>query len=212
MPLLEKTDIFGGGSMAIWQIDESDAYFEKRLDPSEEEWRQINRLKGRRKTEWLASRWLLHLLSGRMLRGQLQKDEYGKPSLIGSKNYISISHTHNFTAVIAAPFLVGIDIQVRVSKIGRIAHKFLNAKELENVSGQRPLDYMHVYWGAKECMYKAYGRRALDFRRDLSVRAFNIEEQKTIGVLRKGAIQYFDLFFTLSDAYILVFALENHGV
>jgi len=98
---------------------------------------------------------------------------------------------------------------VRVEKISRIAAKFLNSREAENVTGQRPIDYMHIYWGAKESLYKAYGRRALDFKQDLAVDAFNIEQQRTLGTIKKGSMQQFDIHFQVNRAYILVFALEN---
>lgn len=210
MPLVLRESILRDGVLGIWEIDEEDAFFERLLDLSPRELDEVGQLKARRRTEWLASRWLMHVLSGRQARGSLIKDEHGKPHLDGSDWHISISHTHQFTAAIAAPFLVGIDIQVRVEKISRIAAKFLNAQEAENVTGQRPLDYMHIYWGAKECLYKAYGRRALDFKRDIAVGAFNIEQQRTLGTIKKGVMQHFEVHFKVNPAYILVFALENH--
>ncbi|NND09390.1 MAG: 4'-phosphopantetheinyl transferase superfamily protein [Saprospiraceae bacterium] len=211
MPLILKEKIREEGVFGIWEIDETDAFFEALLDLSQEESREVQQLKSRRRTEWLASRWLLHIISGRAARGILVKDEFGKPYIAGSNWYISISHTHQYTAAIAAPFLVGIDIQVRVEKITRIAKKFLSAHEAENVTGQRPIDYMHIYWGAKECLYKAYGRRVLDFKKDLRIDAFNIELERTSGAILKGKNQRFDLHFKVHKPYILVLALENNS-
>ena len=83
----------------------------------------IETIKGHRKLEWLASRWLLHLMSGRQIRGACLKDEFGKPYLVNSFYDISISHSRELVSVLAAPQAVGIDIQKIVGKIDSIAHK-----------------------------------------------------------------------------------------
>jgi phosphopantetheinyl transferase len=166
-------------------------------------------MKGRRKTEWLASRWLWRTLAKDLNHGPIIKDEHGKPCIKGSNWQMSISHTQTYAAVIAAPFLVGIDIQRKVTKIGRIAHKFLSLQELEQINlSANPLDHLHVYWGAKESLYKAYGRRKLDFRDQLQIKAFNLESGFTVGTLLKGAKRDFKIWYELNPEYVLVYAIE----
>ena len=66
----------------------------------------------------------------------------------------------------------GCDIQVLTEKMPRIAHKFLNEPEKSYVES-RPksehLDLLHLFWTAKESLYKAYGLKELDFRKNIFV-------------------------------------------
>lgn len=199
------------GELGLWQIEEPNSYFESRLDLSASESRQLAPLKNRRRTEWLASRWLLHVMSGRAQRGEVIKDACGKPRLLNSSWEISISHTHSHVAVVAAPFLVGIDIQVRVEKISRIAPKFMSDKESKNVAPHREIEFLHIYWGAKESLYKAHGRRSLDFKKHIRIDAFNLEDERTTGRVCKDEIKIaFDIYFKITQEYFLVYALERY--
>jgi phosphopantetheinyl transferase (holo-ACP synthase) len=123
---------------------------------------------------------------------------------------MSMSHTHEFTAIITAPFLVGIDIQIKVDKIARLAKKFLTTEELEQVNlSASPIEHLHVYWGAKESLYKAYGRRALDFKSHLFIKSFNLEQGVTRGFLNKDGQKEFVIRFEIRKNIVLVYALEH---
>ena len=186
MPLHSHKEIASGGEIGIWQIQEEESFFLEQLQLSQVEEEQIQRIKGRRKLEWLAGRYLLHKMSGRSIRGICLKDEYGKPYLENSPYHISISHSHDMAAVIAAPQRVGIDIQFIVEKIDRIAHKFMRPEELESLKASTRLEQLHIYWGAKESLYKAYGRRLLDFREHIAITPFSF---KPAGATIKGRIR-----------------------
>ena len=133
MPLLETHHLPENISLAVWKIDEPDDYFIELLSLSEEEKIDVEDMKGRRKTEWLASRWLWVELTRDLNHGPIIKDECGKPQICNSDWHMSISHTQSYTAVITAPLLVGFDIQTTVEKISRIAHKFLNEAVFQSV-------------------------------------------------------------------------------
>lgn len=210
VPLIETRYLPDKVAIAIWKIEETDAYFLRLLDLDLKELEEVSSLKGRRKTEWLASRWCWKTLARELQHGPIIKDKHGKPHIQDSSWHMSISHTHEYTAVIAAPFLVGIDIQTKVQKITRLADKFLNEIELEQVHlCAFPVEYLHVYWGAKESLYKAWGRKAVDFRTQLSVRSFNLELGATQGYVLKDGLQKFNIRFEITRAYVLVYALEE---
>ena len=210
MPLDEIRHLPNQVSIAIWEISERDAYFLDRLDLTDVESKAIQVMKGRRKTEWLASRWLWQILAQDLDHGPLVKDKYGKPCIDGSSWQMSISHTQTHAAVITAPFLVGIDIQKRVSKISRIAPKFLSDNELVQVElSAVPLDHLHVYWGAKECLYKAHGRRKIDFKKNLKVKSFNLESGYTTGFLDLEIQRHFEIRYELKERFVLVYATES---
>ena len=208
--LLETRHLENDVALAIWKIEETDDYFLRLLNLTIEERSEIAQMKGRRKTEWLASRWLWNILTKDDQHGPLVKDVYGKPYILESCWHMSISHTHEYTSVIAAPFLVGIDIQIKVDKITRLAEKFLADEELEQVNlSASPIDHLHVYWGAKESLYKAYGRRALDFKSHLLIKSFNLEQGVTRGFLNKDYSKEFEIRFEIRKNIVLVYALER---
>ncbi|RMF04840.1 MAG: 4'-phosphopantetheinyl transferase superfamily protein, partial [Bacteroidetes bacterium] len=183
------------------------------LYPSE--LRQLGSIKGRRRLEWLAARQLVHQMSGRQQRGAFVKDGYGKPHLAHSPWHISVSHSHKLAAAIASPSLCGIDIQFMVPKITRLAHRFLNAQEAASIVAAHELDQLHFYWGAKEALYKAYGKGKLDFRQHLSVLPPTpwADSGQTKGFVKlSDQTLAFQLYYERATAgYMLVWALAvNH--
>lgn len=91
-----------------------------------------------------------------------------KPSLRGSNLHLSISHSHDWLAILldeAKP--TGIDIELLRDKVLTVRHKFLNAAEAER-AGADIVELSYI-WAAKEAMYKAYGLKGVDFAAHLSV-------------------------------------------
>ena len=171
MPLVLQEALDPPGEWGTWSITESEAALLREVRLFPEEAAQFAAIRGAgRRREFLAARLLLHRMSGRGERGELFKDEHGKPHLRGSIFHVSISHTHGFSAAIAHPRPCGVDIQAMVPRISRLAHKFVGEAEEAAVSGiYDDIPLLHLIWSAKEAMYKAYGLRQLDFRRDLHV-------------------------------------------
>ncbi|HKK79209.1 MAG TPA: 4'-phosphopantetheinyl transferase superfamily protein [Phaeodactylibacter sp.] len=216
MALLLHEHIQPEGALGLWRIEESEAWFLTQLDLAPSELQQLERLRGRRRAEWLAARQLVHQMSGRAKRAVFWKDEYGKPHLRDSAYDISISHSHGLAAAIAAPKAVGIDIQKMVPKLERISSKYMRPAELESLSGTNNrlrLAQLHVYWGAKEALYKAYGRRALDFRKHIHISPFSYQEAggTTTGYIEKETIrQQFHLQYEYREEHMLVYAVEKN--
>ena len=212
MPVVYQKYLPKDVEIFIWRIEESESFFLNGLRLSPKEKKQIARLKGKRKLEWLASRYLLHLMSGRAVRGACIKDEFGKPHLENSDYHISFSHSAELVTVIASPFIVGIDIQQFVGKIGRIAHKYMSEKETKSLTEGSELEHLHVYWGAKEAIYKGYGRKQLDFRQNITIEFFPFDKNggKFLGRLQKDNFtQHFDLGYEFFERYTLVYAVEK---
>jgi len=211
MPLLHHKSLPQLGELGLWHITEEESFFLDRLSLYPAEQAELDQIRGHRRIEWLAGRYLLHHLSGRKRRGAFIKDQYGKPHLEGSFFDISISHSRKIAAVIAAPYLVGIDIQKRVPKIERIAHKYMRPEESASLQEDTRIDHLHVYWGAKECLFKGYGRKEVDFKQHLHVTPFQYQGNggKTEGIVFKEITLHFSLFYEMHDEYMLVYALED---
>ena len=211
MPLLAKWQLPNEGLVGVWEISEPISYFEQNISLHPAERDEIDTLSDRKKLEWLSSRHLLHLLSGRHDRGLCYKDQYGKPHLADSDYEISMSHSRTMVSVIAGPKLVGVDIQILVPKITRLKHKFVHPDEVSARDEQPDIEELHRIWGAKECLYKAYGKRGLDFKKNMFVDPFVYHGDRWISqgqlLLNDQSQWHFDIFARLISNYILVYAI-----
>ncbi len=212
MPVCCHELLHEAGEWGLWKIREDEAWFLSRLDLYPAEAAQLAAIKGHRRLEWLAARHLLHSMSGRTVRGAVVKDAFGKPHLHEAVWQISLSHSREYAAAIAAPGSVGIDIQHFVPKIERIAHKFMTGRDLALLEPETRLQHLHLYWCAKEALYKAYGRRELDFCRDIHIEPFPFDPAEPVfsGIVEKGDFRReYRLCWEAVEDYFLVYAVER---
>lgn len=179
MPLLLIRKGAHNSRIAVWRVEESNDYFLQALQLTEAEQEAYAAMKPHRQREWLSSRFLLHRLAGDKQRHAILKDKHGKPYRENCPEYISLSHSRDFVAVILSEKPVGIDIQKKEDKITRIAHKFVNQLEDNRIPDSTAPDYYHAIWGAKESMYKAYGKKNLDFKKHMHVYPFQFLQSIT---------------------------------
>ncbi|MEO1263041.1 MAG: 4'-phosphopantetheinyl transferase superfamily protein [Bacteroidota bacterium] len=203
-----------GHQIGIWKIEETETYFLDRLDLHVSEANELAKMKGRRRLEWLASRYLVHLMFSddpAWDRIPMLKDEFGKPHLNDAEFQVSFSHSHEFVAVILGNMTVGIDIQKFVPKITALERKFMREKESTSLLERTRLEHLHIYWGAKEALYKCYGRRRLDFKKNILVEPFDYQEfgQTTGQVVKDDFEQSYAITFMKTGNYFLVYALEK---
>ena len=111
-------------------------------------------------------------------------DNYGKPHLADGK-YISITHSHQFSAIAIGDTPLGIDIEMERPKVHRIASKFLHSTEITSNASDRTRT---TQWCVKEAAYKALGKKGISFLDDIRISHINSEnplahvtfEQKTV--------------------------------
>lgn len=186
MPLILEKDWLVNSKLGIWQWEEGEESFMEKMELTEVERTFLNKAKGRRRREWLTSRWLIHHMTGFYKRAPCLVDEFGKPHLANTDFEISISHSSDHAAVLFSEKPIGVDIQRLVDKIGRIEHKFMREEESAALNEEHKIEHLHVFWGAKESMYKAYGRKKLDFRGNMSILPFHFMSSGVIkGIVRK---------------------------
>lgn len=169
MPLIYQKSWDTHRRLAVWKITEDEEYFIQNLKWTHSEKAHFEALKGIRRIEWLSSRLLLCTLANIEDSSFIVKDNFGKPFIKDSQINISISHTSGYAAAYISPHSIGIDIQTLVNKIHRIAHKFLTHEELHLIPQHKMLHALHLYWGAKEALYKAYGRKQLKYREHIKI-------------------------------------------
>jgi phosphopantetheinyl transferase len=212
MPLVLNKRINSDTIISAWKITESINFFQERLIIHDEERSYLADLSDRRFLEWHASRYLLHLISNKNERISCLYDAYGKPYLSGSEMQISLSHSKDYVAAAISGNTIGVDIQCIVPKISRIKHKFLHDRELSDIDPEHEINQLHIFWGAKECLYKAYGRKKLEFKSDIHIASLSRSADTQIlkGCVYKGKYhKHFIIHHEKIESFILVYALEN---
>ncbi len=206
MALLLTTHPFPDTTLGIWHISESESVFRAELPLSAQEEAELSNLQHVRRMEWLASRWMLHLLTGAFQRLPLAKDAFSKPFFLDNPDlFCSLSHSQGVAGAMIAAKNCGCDIQVIVKKMPKIAHKFLGVAEANFVaafSEEVQLELFHLYWTAKESLFKAYGIKALDFRAHIFVQnmIWDGYSGSAKGLIKKNDVQLeYDLRFGKLD-------------
>ncbi|MEY4902216.1 MAG: hypothetical protein RLZZ292_31 [Bacteroidota bacterium] len=210
MPLLFKKNYSTQTLVGVWQIEETEFFFLHHLLLSNEEQSEITLFSPSKRLEWLAVRYLLHVLLGKTERVVCFKDEFGKPYLPNHPSfYISLSHSQDKVAVVISTQCVGIDIQYFTTRIERIAAKFMREEELQSLRLSTQTTHLLAYWGAKEALYKAYGKKELDFKQHILVEPFTFDLTigKATGVITKHDFyQTYRLDYALVEKFMLVVA------
>ncbi|MBE0390750.1 phosphopantetheinyl transferase [Flavobacterium sp. 7E] len=141
----------------------------------------------------------------------LYYDENGKPHL-KDENHISITHSHNFSAIIISNETVGIDIELQREKIIRIADKFVD-KEFKYLNKKESKSYIKkltVIWGAKEAIFKIRNEKGISFKDNIIVKPFDLENQETIADLHfEGLSQKYIVKYEEFAGFSLVYAFEE---
>lgn len=102
---------------------------------------------------------------------QLKSDDFGKPWPLDGNGNISISHSTHHIAFAFHPLSTqGIDIETHRPQLQKVARRVLHSSELEKLETAIDKQFLlQVFWGAKEAMYKAYGKKQLIFSSQLIV-------------------------------------------
>jgi phosphopantetheinyl transferase len=134
----------------------------------------------------------------------------GKPSL-NSKYNISISHSHEIAAVaISDNSKIGLDVQLKKSKIVNIQNKFLNKYEKSNIGDDPTVDILTMVWTSKESIYKAVGLKGISFSKNIKIDKVIEKDKIGIGYYINGTEKVkFDLKFFYVDEYTICFAYQN---
>lgn len=212
MPLLKEIDTGGGGRLALWEITENIADLKWQLQWGPEDIKRFGALADeQRSMHWLCSRVLLRKMLNTQKFIDLQVDEHGKPYLKNFPEKLSISHSGKRVAVLLSPKECGVDIQHIQPRIERIEHKFMAREELEFLSREHRMEQVHIFWSAKECLYKLYGKRKLDFRKNLYIYPFEWAEKGSINgrITKDRYIKDVLVNYRKMDDYILAYAIDK---
>ena len=200
MALYKTLTISPNTKVFIWKIEESTLDLLNNIVLTEQSKERLHSMKSElHQKGFLSIRHLLKEIN--LTDADLLYDEYGKPHL--EKGFISITHSFNFTAIIySTDHVVGIDIEKQREKILKIAHKFTPIEEYKTIANVDALiSKLTIVWGAKESLYKIYGKKKLLFLHHIYIEDFKFDDKKTSGEIR---------FNEINDSYHIEF-LEFEG-
>ena len=203
MPIYQSNNVSKTSKVAVWKITETEGELLKHLILLGYDEKLISQTKNKQRLkQWIATRLLLN----EFFEGvKITYDDLGKPFL-DNNWHISISHSNEFVALnLNKNNPCGIDIEKITPKIERIKHKFLNPVDLKNVVS---LEHLILYWGAKEALYKYYGKKEVLFIENLFIKKFDENKNNFIGEIRMSDFQKkLPLTWEKLEDFIMVYTL-----
>ena len=217
MPLYKTINFSATTQILVWEITESLEELLSKVDLKEKTQNRLNGMKSElHQRAFLSVRMLLK--EAGYTDFDLHYDEFGKPYLSPNERHtepveVSITHSHQFSAIIISDETVGIDIEMQREKILRIADKFVNDEELSRLRSFDQNDYIRkltVKWGAKEAIFKIRNEKGISFKDHIRVNVFEMNDEETLSQLSfEGITQEFRIVFEEFEGFTLVYAFEN---
>jgi phosphopantetheinyl transferase len=208
MPLYKSLTVDPKTKVLIWNIKESISDLNTNVLLTEKSQARLNSMKSElHQRGFLSVRHLLKEVG--YCDADLFYDHYGKPHLKDGK-HISITHSHTFSGIIISDEVpVGIDIEKQRDKILKIAHKFTPIEEYKTIANHEALiRKLTIVWGAKESLYKIYGKKSLLFLHHIFIEDFNFINKKTMGSIRyEGQTASYGVHFLEFEGFTCVYAL-----
>ena len=180
MPLLLNKKIDEDSAYAIWNIQET--FLELPYLSPEPFPADLNPV---RQAEWIVGRILVKSLCDTFeipYKG-ISKHDKGKPYLNDSYVHISISHSFPIAAaMIHLKKPCGIDMERPRHKHKYVALKYLHKSELKY---KDDLQKLCTIWGAKEVVYKIFGRKFLSLKDEIKI-SFESDDLLKGEILKEG--------------------------
>jgi len=211
MPLYKTINFSPTTRILVWKITESLEDLLSQVVLKEKTQLRLNGMKSElHQRGFLSVRMLLQEAGFNDF--DLHYDEFGKPYL-SCHHHISITHSHNFSAIIISEETVGIDIELQREKITRIANKFVNDKEISRLKSFDTNDYIRkltVKWGVKESIFKIRNEIGISFKDHIQVNTFELKDKITTALLDfENTKQEFNVYFEEFEKFTLVYAFEK---
>ena len=207
MPLYKTIHVNDFTKVLIWKIQESLENLTLDIELTENNQSRLESMKSLlHQKGFLSIRQLLKIVG--YIDADVYYDTFGKPHLKDGSS-ISITHSYTFTAIIISKRdVVGIDIEKQRDKIVRIAHKFTPIEEYKTIANHDALvSKLTIVWGAKESLYKIYGKKKIRFLHHIYVEDFSFKDNKTSAVIKyEGQVSNHSIHFLEFDGFTCVYA------
>lgn len=194
MPVFFQQQIDADTKLAVWKIEEDEAFFLQHVPLQREITHPHKRL------QHLAGRYLLQWLFPDFPINLIKIADTRKPYLDDEAYHFSISHCSNYAAaIVSRSKRVGVDIEVPTHKVQKIAHKFLHEEERRWATDNRqsaigngqedggnhnsthqPINLLTLLWSCKEAVFKWWSYGAVDFSEMIRLEPFALQNRGTI--------------------------------
>ncbi|MEO9571141.1 MAG: 4'-phosphopantetheinyl transferase superfamily protein [Polaribacter sp.] len=211
MPLYKSLTVNKNTKVLIWKIEESFNQLKTNILLTDKSQSRLDGMKSDlHQRGFLSVRHLLKEVG--YSDADLIYDEFGKPHLKNGKQ-ISITHSFTFSGLIISDDKqpVGIDIEMQRDKILKIAHKFTPIKEYNTIANHDALiSKLTIVWGAKESLYKIYGKKKLRFLENIYIEDFKFSDKKTTGEIRyNNETTSYKIQFLEFEGFTCTYAYDN---
>lgn len=121
-----------------------------------------------------------HLAWRRVVRRELGRgtvisyNEVGAPEVDAPDTFISVAHGAGCVAVAIADHKVGIDIESTERDFGAVSSRYMSLDEQQLCDDEL---WPAMVWTAKEALYKLYGKRGIELRDELQIKAYNTDNK-----------------------------------
>ena len=216
MPLFKTIHCSDTTKILIWEITESLEELLCKVVLKEKTQRRLDGMKSQmHQRAFLSVRMLIQEMG--FTDKDLHYDEFGKP-YFDCHNYISITHSYHFAAIIISDETVGIDMELQREKIIRIADKFTDyeCSYLQPDLTEEYVKKLTVIWGAKEAIFKIRNEKGISFKDHIRVDDFSLNSKRTNASLHfDDLIKDFDVHYenihseNFEGNFTLVYAFEK---
>jgi 4'-phosphopantetheinyl transferase len=214
MGCISKHYISEDTAIGVWNIEEDlDALLNKVPMEADDIKRFSSFRSNSRKLEFLSVRALLIELLDENARIVYNKNN--KPFIKDGSQFISISHSHNLTAIlISTNERVGIDLEYMSSNISTLAFKFINKKEKITKDKARKKIHLYIHWCAKEAIYKICDKEGINIRKDITIEPFEVLDSGIInGRVRNSRLdETFVLYYATYNNYAIVWTRQKYEI
>lgn len=209
MPLHQVITVNPTTKILLWKITESYEQLMAEVALKEKSAKRLEGMKSEmHRRGFLSVRKLLAQIG--YTDFDLHYDATGKPHLEDG-THISISHSHEFSAIIVSDRIVGIDLELCREKAAVIAHKFVHEAESKFMDPADPeyIQKLTVLWGVKEVVFKIRNEIGISFKDHVRAEPFEIQDKQTIACLdMEGLHKSFQVYFETVENFVLVYAYE----
>lgn len=209
MPLHKIINVSDSIRVFVWKITESYEQLHKEVELNEKNTIRLGGMRSQlHQRAFLSVRKLLQHIGYSDF--DVSYDQFGKPLLKDGK-HISITHSHEFSAIILSDENIGIDMEMQRDKIIRIADKFIDGEsEFLDPKHKNYIRKLTVLWGAKEAIFKIRNEAGISFKDNIKMEPFKMEDKDGTAYLDfKGIVTKFSIHFEEIENFTLVYAMES---
>ena len=206
MGCIIKHNINDSSVLGVWKIEEDLNSLLQKVTLDADEKKKLKSFRSvKRQFEFLSVRALLaELIDDRTC---IVYNKNNKPFLKDGSMFISISHSHQLTAILlSVNEKVGVDLEYMHSNIAAVALKFINVKEKITKDPANRLYHLYLHWCAKEALYKICDKEGINIRKNITVEPFKVNDSGEItGNVHTDVInENFNMQYVKYDNYAIV--------